>query len=121
MSDFHNSRRQFLKMVTTTAVLPAAPVPFITASLEPESSALLQSAAGETGSSGLFDGPASSLFETLAITGNKKLSQLNKSLVSEDMADATDDAPVGASTAWGIPFDIQTRVFEPFSIFPEKI
>jgi hypothetical protein len=59
---------------------------------------------------GWCDGPSSSLFSPITLKGNKSLSKLNDSLVSERMVSATKEALVGSGTAWGIPFNIAKSI-----------
>jgi hypothetical protein len=106
-----NSRRDFLKTVTTTSVLSAASIPVIAASISGNTSNSGQVEA--TGLShcnanarpDLYDGPPSPFFETIPFKGNGAFTSLKGSL-TEGMVDAVKHAPVGSGTAWGIPFHI---------------
>jgi hypothetical protein len=53
-----------------------------------------------------YDGPASPAFRPLPFQGNTPLSALGQAGVSARMAAAAAQAPSGAGTAWGIPFEI---------------
>ncbi len=58
----------------------------------------------------LHDGPSSHLFRPLALAGNARLPELAARGISDEMAAALADAPSGACTAWGIPFEIDDVV-----------
>lgn len=105
MSDFNNSRRTFLKTLTSTSVLS-----------EPLLNALAIQAGEEEPNDkkdnrqGLYDGPQSPLFNTIVLEGNKEFPELTKSIISERMAGSVEYAPGGQSTAWGIPFHITEKI-----------
>jgi hypothetical protein len=91
MTYFKNSRRDFLKLITTTALLPTLPG---IASTGSNKSATGAESLGNTGyqtpdaknpNGGWYDGPPSPLFSPIPIKGNKALSKLTKSLVSDRM------------------------------------
>jgi len=56
------------------------------------------------------DGPASTLFAPVPLTGNTDLDALGASPVSSLMAQNTVFAPTGACVNWGIPFDTTSPV-----------
>ncbi|HEX2394436.1 MAG TPA: CehA/McbA family metallohydrolase [Bacteroidales bacterium] len=111
MTYIKNSRRNFLKTVTTTSVLSASSIPSIAAAISGNSSGSEQ--AQTTGLSNgnsnarpdLYDGPQSPFFETIPFNGNGTVDLLNGSLTGR-MADAFKHAPVGKGIAWGISFQI---------------
>ena len=119
-----NSRRNFLKTLTTTAlVVPSS----LTVFADLSSQETNEGFPGETGSGsvqsdrpGHFDGPGSPLFEPLDIAGNLDLSAISAPAVSDIMAKSIKSAPRGKSVAWGIPFMINERIIclkkEPFSL-----
>ncbi len=112
MTFFKNSRRDFIKGLTATSVLSATTIPVIARSLT-EDEAGAPGGGGSPGSLAsdienrpqLYDGPQSPLFEIIPFEGNTSFSSLTES-VSERMASAAGQAPVGPGTAWGIPFQI---------------
>ncbi len=116
MTYLGNSRRNFLKTLTTSTLISTASVPtFATVVADKKVSEPVNSDPGSSSEPGqlkstLFDGPASSLFEPVPIEGNKNMSDLNTSLVSARMTDALPSAPVGKGVAWGIPFYIQDKL-----------
>ncbi len=116
MTYFNNSRRDFLKLITTTAMLPTLPVIASTggknsmSGTESAANTVNQITDKKNSENGWYDGPPSSLFTPIPIKGNKALSKLTDSLVTEQMVEAVDDAPVGSGNAWGIPFEIAERV-----------
>jgi hypothetical protein len=112
MTDFSNSRRDFLKLMTTSAFLPSLPV--IASSGDNMSMKNRKSAKStmDKNKSGdvWYDGPSSPLFSQITIKGNKSLLKLDSSLASERMISAAQKAPVGSGTAWGIPFKIAKSI-----------
>lgn len=56
------------------------------------------------------DGPQSPLLDPIPIEGNTVFSELVEPLVSYEMAETVDEAPMSACTAWGIPFEIDHKV-----------
>ncbi|MFC2125239.1 CehA/McbA family metallohydrolase [Bacteroidota bacterium] len=113
MTDFGNSRRNFLKVLSTSTVLSAATVPTIS-SCTSDTGTADRSEDGKSGKKknkpDLYDGPTSTLFKAIKLAGNRKLSGLTASDVSERMAKAASSAPKGKGTAWGIPFNIGSDV-----------
>jgi hypothetical protein len=116
MSDLKNSRRNFLKLMTTTAILPTLPIIASNGYTKSKS---------ETVSDGnpenkkmdendiknsWYDGPASKSFEPVSLKGNKSISKLTTSLVSKNMVSAVHEAPKSSGIAWGIPFEISDSV-----------
>jgi hypothetical protein len=117
MSYLKNSRRNFLKVLTTSSVISATSFP-VFARQTGESFESINESDFVTGENQLdqnknpilYDGPESPLFNTVSIKGNTELSTISKSDVSEKMVDAVTSAPVGQGTAWGIPFNIPNQV-----------
>ena len=114
MTYLENSRRKFLKTITTTALISTSPLAGFADIGHGENE---ENSSGNTGSDPaqsslprLYDGPASPLFETLEIKGNLEISKIDSSLVSERMAGAAKSAPSGNSVAYGIPFDIPGQI-----------
>ena len=105
MSDFGNSRRNFLKNLTSTTVLSG---PLLNTLAIPNGA--VESMGKMDNRLGLYDGPESPLFNPVAIRGNKKFSEIADSIVSKKMADVVSYAPAGESTAWGIPFQIAEKI-----------
>ena len=115
MSDLDGSRRNFLRALTTTTVLSAAPVRLYSETEKGEKVKTSEDRSDRgTDRSGstpeLYDGPASPLFEPVPFTGNASYSELAKWGVSQRMAEAAAAAPTGPGTAWGIPFEIPGRI-----------
>jgi hypothetical protein len=54
------------------------------------------------------DGLSSSHFQPVPFNGNVTLSALRNFGVSDEMAQAVDQAPSGQCVGWGIPFEIRT-------------
>ena len=108
MSDFQNSRRNFLKVISTTAVLPASSIPVLAATKTAGGSGAGAgvNAPFRPGASGAFreatfyDGPPSGFLHPIAIKGNNRLKDLTKEETTETMAEATQHAPMGRGTAW---------------------
>jgi hypothetical protein len=107
-----NTRRNFIKGLTATSVLSASSLP-VMANTFSQSESGNQAPGLSSGSFPgnedhrpvLYDGPASPLYEKILFNGNSAFSSLGNAL-SETMAAAVDQAPVGEGTAWGIPFHI---------------
>lgn len=117
MTDFGDSRRNFLKTLSTSTILSTSAVPFLAQANEDQEVEKLVGKKNHGRSSGLsprdqkhHDGPRSREFKSISIDGNKELSGMNQPDVSEQMAQATEFAPEGEVTAWGIPFNIPERV-----------
>ena len=119
-----NSRRNFLKTLTTTALVAPSSLSVFekltdqnNKSISPEdhSTEKIQNDIPV-----LSDGPASPLFEPLDIEGNFDRADIGPAMVSGNMAEALKSAPKGKSVAWGIPFNINERLIylknEPFSL-----
>jgi hypothetical protein len=102
--------------MTTSAILPSIPV--IASTEGKESMATTKHIENtvdqykdeKNSGDGWSDGPSSALFSPIPMKGNKALSQLTNSMVSERMVAAIEEAPVGPGTAWGIPFDIAETI-----------
>jgi hypothetical protein len=124
MTYIENSRRKFLKTLTTTALISSSSLSgFANIIRGKNESTSYFNSGSDTAQSvmPLFnDGPASPLIESLDITGNIDMSKVNSSMVSEEMANAVKSAPVGNSVAFGIPFNINEQIIylknEPFGI-----
>ncbi len=109
-----NSRRNFLKTITTTAIVaPASFSVFSDIGLSKNERNFpggKGSAAGQNDIPIHRDGPSSPLFEPVILQGNMDLSGIDSSLVSGTMAEAVKSAPSGNTTSWGIPFNIGKRI-----------
>ena len=116
MTYFNNSRRDFLKLMTSSALLPSLP----TIALSGDNLSMINNQPVENGvdqkmdnnnfGDDWSDGPSSPLFNPIAISGNKSLLKLDDSIVSVQMVSAAQKAPSGAGTAWGIPFNIAKSI-----------
>ncbi|NOY97510.1 MAG: CehA/McbA family metallohydrolase [Chlorobi bacterium] len=117
MTYLSRSRRNFIKTLSTSTLLPASFVPVLAASPD-ENQVAHKSLSGNQQVSGktqrkntdLYDGPHSPLFNPITINGNKALSNLTGPDVSNEMAKAVVSAPKGKGTAWGIPFKMASKV-----------
>jgi hypothetical protein len=111
-----NSRRNFLKALTTTTLISGSSLSaFAGKADENQGDSHPENATKGTGESQndlpiYHDGPASSLFDPLDFSGNLERSGINSTLVSETMAEAIKSAPSGKAVAWGIPFRIPEQV-----------
>ena len=109
-----NSRRNFLKTLTTTAlVAPSSLTVFAGISDRQDEGGFSENPNPEiTQDVPLIysDGPSSPLFEPLDIPGNLELSKIDSSMVSGQMVEAAKSAPIGKSVAWGIPFNIGGQI-----------
>lgn len=112
-----NSRRSFLKTISTSTLLSTTSVPALAVSMDAKltgSNSIQETSANAVNSvqadNPLYDGPASALFTAVPLSGNRVPSDLSVSDVSEEMADAIKSAPAGEGTAWGIPFNIGSKV-----------
>ena len=114
MTYIENSRRIFLKTLTTTALIaPSSLSVFGDYIGEKNSSNNCLNDGLSAGQEGLpvhYDGPGSPLFEPLNIEGNSSITEIDISVVSDSMAEAIKSAPTGNSIAWGIPFNIGERI-----------
>ena len=124
MTYLGNSRRNFLKTLTTTALISTSSLSGLTNIVSKKNK---DSFSEDTGSDTdqsdlprLYDGPSSPLFEPLDITGNLDITKISSSVVSEEMAKAVKSTPSGNSVAWGIPFNINKQIIylknEPFIV-----
>ena len=124
MTYLGNSRRNFLKTLTTTALISTSSLSglanIVGRKNEDGFSENRGSDMAQNELSLIYDGPGSPLFEPLDITGNFDISKIDLSVVSEEMAEAIKSAPTGNSVAWGIPFDINEKIIylknEPFKL-----
>jgi hypothetical protein len=114
MSYHGNSRRNFLKTLTTTAlVAPASLSALGNFTDQNNKSTFSEDQAPDNTQNNipiLSDGPASPLFEPLDIEGNCDLMNIGLDAVSGKMAEALKSAPRGKSVAWGIPFNINEKI-----------
>lgn len=121
-----NSRRNFLKTLTTTTLISGYSLsPF--ANIVNKNQANNYSETPLPGSDEFQNnlqtldyGPSSPLFEPLDITGNLDISKIDSTVLSERMAEAAKSAPTGNSVAWGIPFNIDEQIiylkYKPFKL-----
>jgi hypothetical protein len=124
MTYIENSRRIFLKTLTTTALIAPSSLPIFADIVGRENKGSISENTGsDIAQNDLplhYDGPASPLFEPLDTTGNFDISKIDLSVVSEKMAEAIKSAPTGNSVAWGIPFNIPGQIIylknEPFKL-----
>lgn len=117
MTYLSKSRRNFIKTLSTSTLLSATSLPVLASSQDenqvdskPLSEDLQKSDAIQEKNSDLYDGPQSPLFNPIAFNGNKALSILTGSDVSNEMAEAAGSAPRGNGTAWGVPFKMAGKV-----------
>lgn len=119
-----NSRRNFLKTVTTTALVAPASLSVI-AGIAGEASGKSMTDQNNPESEKddpphVSDGPASPLFVPIPIPPNRKLASLVHPEVSGSMADSVKAAAQGNSVCWGIPFNISENIIlltkESFSL-----
>ena len=117
MTYLSNSRRNFLKTLSTSTLLSTATVPVFASSIKGEQAdvSIPDKNVQKTDTSldikaDLFDGPASPLFKVLTLNGNKSFSSLTKTDISDEMLEAISSAPKGKGTSWGIPFDIGPEI-----------
>ena len=124
MTYIENSRRIFLKTLTTTALIAPSSLPVFASIVGGKNkNSISENTESDVSQNDLplyYDGPASPLFEPLDITGNFDISKIDLSLVSGKMAEAIKSAPIGNSVAWGIPFNIREQIIylknEPFKL-----
>lgn len=124
MTYLGNSRRNFLKTLTTTALISTSSLSGLAGIVSNRKESNFSEKTGSDTDQGdiprLYDGPSSPLFDPLDITGNLDISKIGSSVVSEEMAKAAKSAPTGNSVAWGIPFNINKQIIylknEPFII-----
>jgi hypothetical protein len=124
MTYLGNSRRNFLKTLTTTALISTSSLSgFANIIGKKNENGFFENTGLNIAQNDLpllYDGPGSSLFEPLDITGNFDISKIDLSVVSREMADAVKSASTGNSVAWGIPFDIREQIIylknEPFKL-----
>ena len=130
MTYIHNSRRNFLKGLAATPFLSASVIPVFTTSnginKEDSGSNAASDSSAITGNDkfSFYDGPQSSFFKELVISGNKEFPSVT-GFVSQAMAGAIEHAPAGHGTAWGIPFHIPEKIIlikdQSFSIQVEPL
>jgi len=113
-----NSRRNFLKTISTSTLLTTTTVPALATSIKDEESEIntkkyveKESTPTKEGNTmDMYDGPQSPLFHPVGFTGNRILASLKSPDVSTEMAEAAALAPGGKGIAWGIPFNIDSKV-----------
>ena len=114
MTYLKNSRRNFLKTLTTTTLISTSSISGLASIVkinykdsnsENNGTYLIQDPSLQSS-----DGPGSPLFKPLKITGNFDLLKIDPSIATKKMADAAKSAPVGNSVAFGIPFDISQKI-----------
>lgn len=109
-----NSRRNFLKTLTTTALVSGSSLSGLSKIIEEKNEGNLTVYSDSHSSVPdiqlMSDGPASPLFEPLNMKGNSELSGIDSTLVSVKMAESAKYAPTGKSVSWGIPFNIPEKV-----------
>ena len=112
-----NSRRNFLKTISTSTILTTTSVPAFATSLRNEETedkriknVEKESKAKKESTMNLYDGPPSPLFHTVNFTGNRTLASLRSPDISNQMAEATASAPHGEGISWGIPFNIGNKI-----------
>jgi len=124
MTYLGNSRRNFLKTLTTTALVSGTSISgFADAIGKSDERSISETASSNIAQNDLSkfsDGPGSPLFEPLDLTGNLDLSKIDSTLVSGRMAESIKSAPRGSSVAWGIPFNVPEQIVflknEPFKL-----
>jgi len=128
MTYIENSRRIFLKTLTTTALIAPTSLPVFAEIVREKnknitednqvSGSVADSGSKSRSGSGIIqkeippnhDGPASSLFKPLDITGNFNIADAGSIGLSRNMTEAIKSAPTGNSVAWGMPFNIPDKV-----------
>ncbi len=103
-----NSRRNFLKTLTTTALVSGSSISGLSRIIDEKNEAGIPLTSGPVNA--ISDGPASPLFEPLVIKGNLTFSGIDSTSVSVKMAESLKYAPSGKSVAWGIPFNIPDKI-----------
>ncbi|MBN1998920.1 CehA/McbA family metallohydrolase [candidate division KSB1 bacterium] len=125
-----NSRRSFLKVLTTTAATSTSALPVFalagTGTAPAKVSAPERSAPSVNNSRPvLFDGPESPLFRIVPLAGNSDWSAVTVPVVSEKMARNVKFAPFGRGSAWGIPFEINNHIImikdDPFEMTTDAV
>jgi hypothetical protein len=114
MTYIENSRRIFLKTLTTTALIAPSSLPvfadIVGGNNNNKSYKNTEADLAQNDQPLHYDGPASPLFEPINIKGNINRSEIDSSLVSPTMAEAFKSASAGKSVAWGIPFNIPEEI-----------
>jgi hypothetical protein len=124
MTNLRNSRRNFLKTLTTTALISTSSLSSLASIVrekkEDSFSENTGSYSDQSDQPRFSDGPYSPLFNPLDITGNLEISKISASVVSNEMAKAVKSAPTGTTVSWGIPFNINKQIIylknDPFTI-----
>jgi len=117
MTYLPNSRRNFLKTISTTTILSSTSMPvFAAAAHEDEAVSTVplksdnNSANVDLAANTMFDGPASPLFKPISIGGNRSPESFKEGELSPEMMAAMEAAPAGPGVAWGIPFNIGSEM-----------
>ena len=109
-----NSRRNFLKTLTTTALVSGSSLSGISKIIGEKNDGSLPVTSDSDNSDPdirlIADGYASPLFEPVDMKGNSELSRLDTTSVSIKMAEYAKSAPTGKTVSWGIPFNIPEKV-----------
>ena len=112
-----NSRRNFLKTISTSTLLSTTSVPVFASSIEDKTDDKSDLENGKEKYSPSVkplvkfqDGPSSTLFDTISFSGNRLLSGISEGEVSKEMQVVTGDAPIGETISWGIPFEINPSI-----------
>lgn len=124
MTYHENSRRNFLKTLTTTALISTSSISGLAEIVSKKEEGNISENRGsdmvQGGLPRLCDGPSSPFFDPLDIAGNLDISKIDSSVVSGRMAEAVKSAPTGNSVVWGIPFSINEQIIylqnEPFKV-----
>jgi hypothetical protein len=119
-----NSRRNFLKTITTTALVAPASLSVLSGIIESKKGKEISDLQGADpeGNTGhpVLDGASSPLFEPISFRGNMELNSISQADVSKSMAESVRSAPSGNSVCWGIPFNIRAEIVylrsKPFSV-----
>lgn len=111
-----NSRRNFLKTLTTTTLISGYSLSRVSEIVDINRRDI-SSGPSITGTYGLMDdprfmndGPPSPFFNPLDITGNVEITKIDSSVLSAKMSEAIKSSPTGNCVAWGIPFNIREHI-----------
>ncbi|MDX1286217.1 MAG: hypothetical protein R3182_14455, partial [Draconibacterium sp.] len=113
MSYLSNSRRNFLKVLTTSSIVSATGLPVFAQPVKANpliADSPADSNFPENERPDMYDGPASSLFKPVSLKGNINIADLAKAEVSKYMSEDMDYIPKGDGIAWGIPFKISEKI-----------
>jgi hypothetical protein len=123
------SRRNFLKTLTTTALVAPSSLNVLANFTDQGNRGISpEHLSAETEPIDLpihTDGPSSPLFRPLDIAGNTQIDKIDVSLISGEMAASLKFGSQGKSVAWGIPFNINEKIIhlkkDPFEIKIEPV